>query len=568
MFFNRRLPLALLCLALAGCSKQAPGPPPRYAVTRFENLTGDASLDWVARAASEVLSRSLSGAMDGPMLSASALNRAGAGVSSEREKAELAGANRLVSGYFERVGGKLHFSATEEDLTKNQTVQSLSADAAEPLAGILNLAHSFSGSARPYPTSNPVVLKLYVSALEEPTDRAFTDLQEATRTDPGFGPAWVALVDADVLRGDREASLKAAREALGRKLDPADKASIEIQQAALTNDKPGRIAALRALVAATPGDLGLLRTLAESEVATGQFAQAAADWKKLREAAADDRSAWNQFGYTLAWSGDFPGALQAMKDYAARWPTDPNPIDSTGDVYYMYGKFTDAAASYLKAHEKSPEFLNGGDLYKAAWAQFRAGDKVKAESSFEQYRKAQKNADTPSLTLLGIDWLYRTGREKAAMALLRKVAETTTQPGAGSQYWSQLVIYDLLAKDRAAAVKDAAVDATKPGSNLSTVARFAALPSASAAEWQNRADTLLRGAGVESVRRFTLGVALLLDGKREAALPVWDKIVAEDSGADFFARTVDAKLRGEKPRFELVPDPGTVNELRALPDKL
>lgn len=568
MFFKRRAPFAILALALAGCSKQAPGPPPRYAVIRFENLTGDESLDWVARAASEVLSRSLSGAMDGPVLSAAALNRAGAGVSSERERAELAGANRVVSGYFSRVGGKVRFSATEQDLTKNQTVQSLSTDAAEPLAGILSLAHAFSRSARPYLTSNPEVLKLYVSALEEPADRAITDLQQATRTDPGFGPAWVALVDADVLHGDREASLEAAREALGRKLDPADKAAIQMQQAALTNDKAGRIAALRALVATTPGDLGLMRSLAESEVAVGQFAQAAGDWKKLRDAAPDDRNAWNQFGYTTAWSGDFPGALQAMKDYGARWPTDPNPIDSTGDVFYLYGKFADAAASYLKAYEKSPEFLNGGDLYKAAWAQFRAGDKVKAEVSFEQYRKAQKKADTPSLTLMGVDWLYRTGREKEAMVLLRKVAETSSEPGAGSQYWSQMVIYDLLAKDRAAAAKDAAVVATKPGSNLSTVARFAALPSASAEEWQNRADTMLRGAGVESVRRFTLGVALLLDGKKEAALAVWDKIVAEDSGADFFARAVDAKLRGEKPRFELVPDPSTVNELRALPDKL
>jgi tetratricopeptide (TPR) repeat protein len=568
VFSKRRIPFALLALVFAGCSKQAPGPAPRYAVIRFENLTGDASLDWVARAASEVLSRSLSGAMDGPVLSAPTLNRAGSGVSSERERAELAGANRVVSGYLARVGGKLRFSATEEDLNKNQTLQSLSSEGAEPLAAMLNLARAFSGSARPYLTSNPEVLKLYVSALEEPADRAIPDLRQATGADPGFGPAWVALVDAEVLRGDREASIEAAREALGRKLDPADKAAIELQQAALTNDVPGRIAALRELVSANPGDRGLLQTLAVDEGAAGQFAQAAADWKKLRDAVPTDRNAWNQFGYTLAWSGDFSAALQAMKDYGARWPTDPNPIDSTGDLYYMYGRFADAAANYLKAHEKSPEFLNGGDLYKAAWAQFRAGDKVKAESSFEQYRKTQKKVDAPSLTLLGIDWLYRTGREKEAMALLRKVAETSTQAGAASQYWSQLVIYDLLAKDRLAAAKDAAIDATKPGSNLSTVARFAALPSASASEWQNRADTVLRGAGVESVRRFTLGVALLLDGKKEAAQAVWDKIVAESSASDFFARAVDAKIRGEKPRFELVPDPTAVNELRALPDKI
>lgn len=554
-------------IALAGCAKEGPKHPPRYAVGHFENLSGDGSLDWVARALSEVLSRCLAGALDGPVLNEGALNRAGAGISSDRQKAELAGANRLVSGYVERVDGKLRFSATEEDLTTHQSVRILSTQAAQPLEGMLELARSFSGSARPYLTSNPEVLKLYTTALDEPTDRALPDLQQATRTDPGFGPAWVALVNAAELGGDRAAALDTAREALTRKLDAADEASVRLQQAALTNDRAGRIEALGQLVAASPGDAGLLRMLAESELAVGQFAQSASDWKKLREALPDDQNAWNQFGYALAWSGDFSGAMQAMKEYAGRWPAEANPLDSTGDVDYMYGKFADAAANYLKANQKNKQFLDGGDLYKAAWAQFRAGDKVKAESSFEQFRVARKKADTPALTLMGIDWLYRTGREKQAVTLLRKVAETAAQPGAASQFWSQLAIYDLLEKDRASAAKDAAVAATKPGSNVSTVARFAALPSASAAEWQNRAETLLRG-GAETARRFTLGAALVLDGKKEAALPVWDKIVAEDSGTDFFARTVDAKLRGEKPKLELVPDSENVNELRALPDKL
>jgi hypothetical protein len=35
-----------LLFALAGCQTKAPGPPPRYAVLRFENLSGDASLEF------------------------------------------------------------------------------------------------------------------------------------------------------------------------------------------------------------------------------------------------------------------------------------------------------------------------------------------------------------------------------------------------------------------------------------------------------------------------------------------------------------------------------------------
>ncbi len=537
-------------------------------MARFENLSGDASIDWVARAASEVLSRSLAGALDGPVLGPAAMNRAGAGAPDDREKAERAGVNRLVSGYVERVDGKLRFCATDEDLNTHQTVRVFSAEAVQPLAGILELARAFSPAAHPYSTANPEALKHYAMALDEPAERALPDLRQATQTDPGFGPAWLALVDGEGQRGDRAASLDAANEALKAKLDPVDGASIRIQQAALENDKAGRLKALQDLVAASPGDAILLRTLAEGEVAAGQFARAATDWKRLTEMAPNSADAWNQRGYSLAWGGDFPGAIQAMKEYTARWPSDPNPIDSTGDIDYMYGRFAEAAANYLKANQKNPQFLGGGELYKAAWAQFRAGDKVKAETSFEQFRTARQKADPANLTLMAGDWLYRTGREKEARALLRKVAETSTQPVEASRVLSQLVIWDLLAGDRAAAARDAAAAATRPGSNMSLVARFAALPSASASEWQSRADTLLPGAGVEAARRFALGVALALDGKKDEARRVWDTIVEQDSSTDFFARAVDAKLKGEKARLELIPDPMSVNELRALPEKL
>jgi Flp pilus assembly protein TadD len=574
------LAAAVLLLILTGCQQKTAGPPPRYAFLRFENLSGDPTLEWAARAASEVLSQSLDRALDGAVLSTGALNRAASGfaaspadvpgASGERSKAELAGANRLISGYFERVGGKLRFSASEEDLSTHKTVRLLSAEGPQPLAAIRQLASEFSPSARPALTQNPEVLRLYASALEEPTDRAVSDLQQAVRLDPSCASAWVSLIDALVLRGDRSAALDAVAAALGNKLDPAHKASVELQKAVLENDRPARLAALKALSDANPADLSLLRTLAESEVAAGDFAKAAAHWKRLREVLPEDRNAWNQFGYALAWSGDFTGALQAMKEYGARWPSDPNPLDSAGDVDYMYGKFADAAANYLKANEKNPQFLAGGELYKAAWAQFRAGDKVKAETSFEQFRSARQKTDPSGLTLFGADWLYRTGREKQAMDLLRKAADASPTPAAAAPLRSQLIIWDLLAKDRATAQKDAAIEATGPGSNMSTVARFAALPSASAEEWQNRADTMLRGAGVDAARRFALGVALVLDGKNQAARSVWEKIVEADSGTDFFARNIAARLRGEKPKLELeiVPDSSAVNQIGALPDKL
>ncbi len=97
--------LLLAAVTELACRKPNPGPPPRYAILRFENLSGDRSLDWTGRAAAETLSVSLAvslnGALDGPVL--------------KRQEALQAGATRLIAGYVERSGGEVRITATEAD---------------------------------------------------------------------------------------------------------------------------------------------------------------------------------------------------------------------------------------------------------------------------------------------------------------------------------------------------------------------------------------------------------------------------------------------------------------------
>jgi tetratricopeptide (TPR) repeat protein len=277
-------------------------------------------------------------------------------------------------------------------------------------------------------------------------------------------------------------------------------------------------------------------------------------------ALANDADAWNQLGYARAWAGNYAGALEAMKEYVRLRPSDPNPSDSTGDVYYMYRKFPEAAASYLLASAKDPKFQQGGDLLKAAWAKFKAGDKAGADSAFEQFRAAREKAKSAELPLFQADWLYRTGRHKEAITLLRKDRQ-------GPNAAAQLAIWDLLEKDRAAAAKDAA-SVGQPTSPLIFAARFAALPSASPAEWDARADRMVKGTGATGFREIAMGYALLLDGSKEAALRVWQKIVETTPATDFFSRAIYTRLQGQRPKLELTPDPSTVNPFAAVLDTL
>jgi hypothetical protein len=77
---------------------------------------------------------------------------------------------------------------------------------------------------------------------------------------------------------------------------------------------------------------------------------------------------------------------------------------------------------------------------------------------------------------------------------------------------------------------------------------------------------MIHGNGAEGLRNLALALALILDGKKDAARPVMEKVVETSPGTDFFSRAVLAKLKGEQPKLELLPDPLNVNQVRALAD--
>jgi tetratricopeptide (TPR) repeat protein len=316
------------------------------------------------------------------------------------------------------------------------------------------------------------------------------------------------------------------------------------------------------------GDTSLARSLAENETSAGNFTQAAAAWKRLTSANPGDANAWNQLGYTLCWSGDYAGALAALREYARLRPAEANPLDSQGDAHYWFGKFSDAAASYSAAAAKIPGFLNGGDFYKAAWARFEAGDKAGAEALFGKFRERREKANDQSIEIFAGDWLYRTGHPKEAVALLRDASGKEGTPAIHAGISAQLAVLDLLAGDRAAAFKDAAeigASTVTPGELL---VRFAAMPSAPVSEWEARAARFFAAPAFAGLRASALGYALILDGKKQAALPVWQEIVNQSPANDFFARAVLTRLKDQPVEHSAPPDPVNLNPFAAVLSQL
>lgn len=590
----RRLALVLsLSALLAACGHKDSGPALHYAFVGFENLSGDAALDWVCRGASEFLSRSLQSAMPGNgaggkagvVVSPEAMERSsqtlGAhpanapGISAARSGALIAGANRIVTGYVERTAAGVRITASEEDAVTHQAVLTLSATASSPFEALNQLAHRFSDKAGPPPTNNAEALRLYCTALAAPATEAPPLLERAVALDPAFGRAWIALARSSVSLDGRDHVLEVIAQARAQKLAPLDQAWLDVEDASVRSDRTGRLEAMRKASELDPGDTGLGRNLAGIETAAGNFSQAAAVWKRLTVNNPEDTDAWNQLGYTLCWSGDYAGALAALREYARLRPAEANPLDSQGDVYYWFGKFGDAAASYSAAYAKVPGFANGEDLYKGAWARFRTGDKAGADILFGKFREVREKAHDPSIDILAGDWLYRTGREEEAAALLRdalrKASENDAPPGSSAiraGIAAQLAVWDLLAGDRAAASKDVADGGTSGFTPGDLLVRFAVMPSASASEWETRAARILAAPQLAGLRPAALGYALILDDKKQAALRVWEEIVKESPGTDFFSRAILARLKGQRPEHTPPPDPGNLNEFAAVLDKL
>jgi hypothetical protein len=66
------------------------------------------------------------------------------------------------------------------------------------------------------------------------------------------------------------------------------------------------------------------------------------------------------------------------------------------------------------------------------------------------------------------------------------------------------------------------------------------------------------------LRSAALGYALILDGKRQAAIPIWETIVKQSPGTDFFSRAVLKRLKGEPLEHSAPADPTNVNPFAAI----
>ena len=546
MFCNRRrartqAPL-LACLAAlsVSCSRTPQRNVERLAILRFENLTGDVSLDWAGRAVSEVMIAELTGSRTVSVISFNALHGAdrllgprpwsAPGVSAERTAALLSGATRILYGRITRSSGTLRLHGAVYD-TASQKIESTAsitaAGADEIIPAADKLAKELSTPVRRFETQNTEALRDYCAGLEaRDADAAAQAFARAIQLDSGFGEAYVAWAQLAASRentaeAERVLGLAAAR---GQAVPDVERARLAYIGAELRRDPAAAVVALEMISRLTPADFALFRQLAQTYLNARRYTEAADNLKKAIAIEPADPVLRNQLGYTEMYAGNLAEASGALGEYARLRPDDPNALDSLGEVHYYLGRFEQAEKYFRQAYEKDESFAGGADFMKAAHARLMTGDVSGADAIFKRYLDARRKTGDPLAELRGAEWNFMSGRRRQAIAQTEAFAQALPAgeaPTVAPQLYAQIAIWELELGDQARAAASARRAASQPATTgPALIARFLTEPAASASEWAERAAGVLPGTVQERTRKAFLAYALLLQKDFQSAQPV------------------------------------------------
>ncbi len=387
------------------------------AVLYFSNLSQDASLNWLDRGLTEMLTTNLAQVHGLDVLSTervlAALQRLGKkeaamGPALAQEVARNAGADAFVTGVLLKVGpNRLRLDVRVQDTRSGQILfsEKLEGEDVQSVFGMVDsltsrIAQRFlpAGSLpakapaiEEAATSNVEAYRHYQLGLDYNrrvlSAEAARELEEAARLDPQFALAYFELSRAYFVLGDRRKAEEMLRkiEPMQARLPRKEQLRYQAARGFSAGDLEANLRAREALLAEFPRESGARPTLAFGLNYLNQGERALA---VLREGLAldpKDETLLNLSSYVRAWAGDMTGALEANDKYMAVRQGDPNPWDTRGDVLYTFARDDEALAAYRKVLELKPDFVAYQDYVKLAVVYADQKKFALAEAALQEY---------------------------------------------------------------------------------------------------------------------------------------------------------------------------------------
>jgi tetratricopeptide (TPR) repeat protein len=582
VFCKRAGTAALLAIILSACSRQDTANPPRIAILRFENLTSDASLDWMGRAASEIIGYEV-GHGHLSVISAATMHASPIAqfrpVAAPGESAEIAaaiadGATRIVIGQISVVRDRLLLNVTERDAASGKTAAEFtvtSTNAGDFYGAVDLAARKLSSEITPFDSRNAQAIAFWGRALEESDyGQKTSDYSRAVQADPNFASAWLGWARQASSHRDATGAAKVLEEAQRHagQFSELNRARLKLSRAELSGDRAATLAAMNELGRIVPDDVDNTRSIADQNFAARQYADAVTAYRRLTRLTPHDALVWNQLGYNLMYTGDYDGAMAALRTYQQMSPQDVNPLDSQGDVAFAFGRFQEAEKLYDQASAKDPSFESSSDLYKAAQARLMTGDVAGADRKFAAYLAARRAAQDAAVPYRAAHWQFLEGKHEEALTALGGIKS----PQLAGPALTQMAVWNLQLGHRDRAL-EASTAALKSGSvtPVTLIVRFACENAQSAAEWSAAADRVMRSPQLQQLKPVALGYALYLAHEWQAAEPIW-KQLEDRAGPDdsltpvIYARALVElkKAKEAAPLVRLFPIPHPNSSLEFL----
>jgi Flp pilus assembly protein TadD len=400
----------------ASCSRSTHRAFEKNAILRFENLSGNPQYDWLCAAAADALTRQLTGVPGSLPLNVSNVNDAFA-----------LGATRLVHGSFDSLKS-FHVAIEDADTHKMTATGEFTGS---PLESLDKIAHLVNAQARLFSTAQEASFEAWASG----------NFEQAVAQDPGFSAGWLGWMRMLAAKQNAKAGLEVADRAMAAPLkSPIDRAEIEALAATMRGDRNGRIQAHENLAKQVAVDANLWRALAEQQMLTRAFPKAVEAFERAASLE-PDAATLNSLGYAQAYAGDPEAARKTFENYGTLPGQEVNALDSIGEAYFLNGKFAEAEKAFLAAQVKNPNFLNGVELAKVAYARFLAGNQPGADDAMKNFLIARAKQHDPLTAWREATWLYVTGQQARAIAQLAAPRDEAMPPEIAGLMKKQLAVW-------------------------------------------------------------------------------------------------------------------------------
>jgi len=244
-------------------------------------------------------------------------------------------------------------------------------------------------------TSSPEAYRSYLEAVELEkrfyTAEAKAALNRALELDSNFAMAYFLLNRLGEDEANRRKALQRAWELKG-KVTEKERLQIEAAYAnGIDRDLPKAAEILEKLLLKYPHEQGSYMQLATIYATLSDYEKSLQTYLRGLKSDSLDKSLWNSLAYAYASMNRRKEALAAVDRYLNLAPGEPNPYDSKGEIYFVFGEIDSALYWYQKAVSFRADFVT---VEKLGFNAVLQQDDSSAEKYFQQFGstsdKAQK----------------------------------------------------------------------------------------------------------------------------------------------------------------------------------